>query len=108
MTKPEDSTIKIATSSIADGLDFACNLLSGSLSDEADNHPGKAANFLRTLTQYLEFRYVGELQLALEYLSEMGNDLSESATLNKKQFWSQLLWIAKEMGISTDVYDKHL
>lgn len=66
--------------------------------------PAKAPELLRYLAQYVEFRYVGELELGLEYLSDIGNML-ESGSFNSNQFWAQIVWVARHMGLEASTIE---
>jgi hypothetical protein len=63
-----DSSHKLAMTSAETGLDFACSLISNAISAEGKAKPEKAPQLLHELSSYVQFRYVGELELALEYL----------------------------------------
>ncbi len=102
MSNSNEPSRKISTTSVEDGLDFACSLLSGPISDEGESRPDKASLLLRTLTQYLTFRYVGELELALEYLADLARSLSTSPPSIQSQFWPQLCWVATELNLPTE------
>jgi len=101
-----DSTIKmkLATTSPEAGLDFACNLVAMALSREADSHPERACVILRTFTQYVEFRYVGELGLAAEYLADLGREISPATSFERQHFWLQMQWVAQSMGLPIQEY----
>ncbi len=101
MHRQEEHLNPIATSSVEDGLDFACSLLSSAISVEAEVHPEKAQPLLKELTQYIEFRYVGETLLALEYLSSIGQTCNLEP-VRGRQFWRQLGWVADQMELSTE------
>lgn len=88
----------IATSSIHAGLDFACNLLSNAIAAEGQSEPAKALQLLTELTNYIQFRYVGEEGLALESLSSLGQ-MCDAGTFQSNQFWSQMKWLASALGL---------
>lgn len=90
----------IAIHSIGEGLDFACNLLSKSLEHTADMKPDAAPLLLRTLAQYIRFRYAGEEGLALEHLAALANDLEQSEAVRWDQFWDQMDWLCERMHVS--------
>lgn len=92
---------KISTASIHEGLDFACSLLSSAIYAEAESDPSKACSLLQCLTRYIEFRYVGEPLLALEYLADLGRSCKQEND-RSMQFWRQLNWVAEEMQLSSD------
>ncbi len=77
---------KISTTSIGEGLDFACNLVSPALSELAQNKPDCTKELLDTLVSYIGFRYAGEDGLALEYLAHLGKDVAAISSFQKKQF----------------------
>lgn len=87
----------IATSSIQEGLDFACSLLSDAIAAKGRAEPAKAVPLLNELTSYIQFRYVGEEGLALESLSWLGRTCNVGAFRNS-QFWSQMKWLASACG----------
>lgn len=92
---------QIATTSVEEGLDFACNLISSAIYSEAESSAEKAQQLLHELTSYIQLRYVGELLLALEYLSGLGRSCNQ-ASFRSSQFWAQLKWVAVEMQLSTE------
>ncbi len=94
----------LATSSTEEGLDFACNLAVNGMLAIAEGNPAKAPELLRCLAQYVEFRYVGELQLALEYLADIGNSLKQES-FHSEQFWDQLRWVAQHMELESSEYE---
>lgn len=96
----QPSQPRIATHSIGEGLDFACNLLSKSLEHTADIKPDAAPLLLRTLAQYISFRYAGEDGLALEHLAALANDLGQSEVVRWDQFWEQMDWLCERMQVS--------
>jgi hypothetical protein len=103
MANTDPSTSKqIATRSVGEGLDFACNLLAGAMGRLADQRPEAASNILKTLAEYISYRYTGEDLLALEYLALLGRDLSGSAEVRWTQFWNQLEWVARQMDVSLE------
>lgn len=87
----------IATSSIHEGLDFACSLLSDAIAAAGQSEPAKAVLLLNALTSYIRFRYVGEEGLALESLSYLGH-MSDAGLFQSEQFWSQMKWLASACG----------
>jgi hypothetical protein len=91
----------ISTSSIEEGLDFACNLISAAIAKEGEAKPEKGQQLLNELTNYISLRYVGELVLALEYLVGLGNLCNED-NFRSSQFWSQIRWVADDMGLSSE------
>ncbi len=93
----------LATSSTEDGLDFACNLAVSGILAIAEHNPAKAPALLRLLAQYVEFRYVNELVLALEYLADIGNMLEQSSFCSE-QFWTQMRWVAQHMELDEAEY----
>ena len=95
-SSPEE---KIATSSVEEGLDFACSLISDAISKEGRAKQEKALQLLEELSSYVQLRYVGELGLALEYLAGLGHQCS-STGFKAPQFWSQLKWVAQKMELS--------
>jgi len=91
----------IATHSIEEGLDFACNLLAVGLSAEVRANPEGAAPVLESLSHYITLRYVGEFHLALEELSSLGAGCGDAA-FRHEQFLAQLAWLADAMHLTTE------
>jgi hypothetical protein len=104
MESDNTTKMKLATTSPEDGLDFACNLVATALSREADSHPERACDILRTFTQYVEFRYVGELELAAQYLADLGREISPATSFQRQHFWLQMQWVAQSMGLPAQEY----
>jgi hypothetical protein len=88
----------IATSSIQEGLDFACSLLSDAIAAEGRSGPAKAVQLLNELTSYIQFRYVGEEVLVIESLSWLGR-MCDVGAFRSNQFWSQMKWLASACGL---------
>jgi hypothetical protein len=88
----------LATTSEEEGLDFACNLAVRGLIGIAQLSPEKAPETLIHFAQYVQFRYAGELELALEYLSDIGHMLPQEQ-FRSEQFWAQMYWVAQRMGL---------
>ena len=100
------SAEQVATHSVGEGLDFACNLLASAMSRLADQHPEAASMILKTLAEYICYRYAGENLLALEYLVLLGRDLSGSAEVRWAQFSKQLEWVAHQMDVTLESIGK--
>ncbi len=92
----------LVISSVEDGLDFACNLFADGIMKFADRPASVTTNLLQHIAQYIEFRYVGEYLLALEYLSDIGNML-EHDSFRSEQFWAQISWIAQKIELEPEV-----
>ena len=101
--KEESQAEFIATSSVDEGLDFGCSLLSSAIAKAGDNKPDSANLLLRTLTQYIELRYAGELYLALKYLISLGKECNQE-DFRSKQFWAQISWNAEQMNLSSSEF----
>ncbi len=101
-----DTKMRLATSSPEAGLDFACQLIATALSSEADAQPERACRVLRTFSLYVEFRYVGELELAAEYLCDLGREISPATSFQRQQFWSQLQWVAQSLDLPAQEYEE--
>ncbi len=97
----------IATTSIGEGLDFACNLVSVSLSEVARQKPNLMKELLHYLTSYIVYRYAGEEELALECLKLLGEYTNNTPLFQQKQFWAQLIWVAEQMDVSKVEYEQH-
>lgn len=91
----------IATSSVHEGLDFACSLLSNAIAALGQSEPVKAGELLNELTNYIQFRYVGEEGLAIETLSLLGR-MCDAKLFRSDQFWSQMKWLASACGLEGD------
>jgi hypothetical protein len=100
------ATDQIATHSVSEGLDFACNLLASAMGRLADQRPEAASDVLKTLAEYISYRYAGEDLLALEHLVLLGRDLSGDAEVRWTQFWNQLQWLAGQMDASLESLGK--
>ena len=92
----------IATQSVGDGLDFACNLLACAIFRCADQRPEASHDILKALAEYVTYRYVGEDLLALESLVLLGRDLSSCSDTGWPQFWRQLEWVGQQMDVSLE------
>jgi hypothetical protein len=101
MSSPSSPEEKIATSSVEEGLDFACSLISDAISKQGRAKPEKALQLLEELSSYVQLRYVGELGLALEYLAELGS-LCSPDLFQSRQFWSQLRWLAEKIELTPE------
>lgn len=89
----------IATNSVGEGLDFACNLLADALARAAEDAPSTAPTLLRTLAEYVSLRYAGEYGLALEYLDMLAADVGTVARVQWGQFWAQMKWLSSQVGV---------
>ena len=101
MPSHESSAEKIATSSVEEEMDFACSLISDAIAEEGRAKPEKASELLQELTSYIQFRYVGEFELAVEYLAGFGTLFPRDSSRGQ-QFWSQLCWVAKKMELTSE------
>jgi hypothetical protein len=106
MESNDATKLKLTTSSAEEGLDFACHLIATALSTEADAHPECASRILRTFSQYVELRYVGELELAAEYLADLAREISPTMSFQRQQFWLQLQWVAQRLGLPAQDYEE--
>ena len=91
----------ISTTSIGEGLDFACSLASTAIARAGESRPANCGELLSALTAYIQFRYVGEEGLALEQLAWLGHRCA-AAEFRSEQFWSQVTWVAAEMDLGGD------
>jgi hypothetical protein len=98
MAMPPSVAAEITTSSVEEGLDFACSLASSAIAAAGEAQPESAQQILNELTSYVQLRYVGELVLALEYLAGMGHRCSPGS-FRSEQFWAQLRWVASQMQL---------
>ena len=92
MKSKETNEPQIATSSTEEGLDFACSLIVDAIIRYSEAHPEQAKELLQILANYIQFRYVGELGLAAEYLADIGVKVESGS-----QFARQMEWIEKRM-----------
>ena len=90
----------IATSSVEEGLDFACNLLVGAFEAVAVSDSGEARSTLSSLAQYLSFRYAGELGLAFEELAGLAEDLAPHMS-KSEQLQAQLRWLQISLQVES-------
>ena len=98
---PGDATHPgIATSSVEEGLDFACNLLVPALEAVASSGSGRAEDSLRVLANYLQLRYVGELGLAFELLSDLAGSLAPYIQ-RPEQMNDQLAWLLNSLQLES-------
>jgi hypothetical protein len=98
-------TPHIATASIEEGLDFACNLVSSAISAKSESSPEMSKQLLHELVRYIELRYVGEPLLALEYIAGLGN-ACDPAAFRSEQFWAQLRWVAGQMNLKSEEFQR--
>lgn len=100
---------QIATSSVEEGLDFAFNLACEAIPRVGQVYPEKAKQLLEGLASYVQYRYAGELLLAAECLSWLGNACDQADFQDwpfwghlRRQFWSQMRWVAEKMSLSPE------
>jgi|SRR5581483_1100307 len=93
---------RIATHSVGEGLDFACNLLTQALCLDARTRPEAAPELLGLLANYVSFRYAGEDELALSNLTSLAHAVRDSTEVRWNQFWPQMEWIARQMRIPVE------
>ena len=91
----------ISTTSIGEGLDFACSLASTAIARAGESCPENCGELLNSLTAYIQFRYVGEEGLAIEQLAWLGHRC-DAAEFRSEQFWSQMKWVAAAMDLDGD------
>ena len=91
----------ISTTSIGEGLDFACSLASTAIARAGESRPEDSGKLLNALTAYIQFRYVGEEGLAIEQLVWLGHRC-DAAEFRSEQFWSQMKWVAAAMDLDGD------
>ena len=94
---------QIATTSIEEGLDFAASLLARAVDARARIDSTRAPDLAAGLAQYISFRYVGELQLALEMICDLGNMCGRELT-TPEPFWRQAQWIAERLELKGENY----
>lgn len=87
----------IATSSVEDGFDFAAALVVAAVEARSDSDPNIAHELLKSLCRYVEWRYHGELGLALEMLSDLGASCHRELK-SPSQYWHQVSWLAAQLG----------
>jgi hypothetical protein len=92
---------QITTTSVEDGLDFACSLITDAIVQSSKIRPETAFSRLSELSDYIRLRYVGESGLALEYLAGLGHECRLDQA-RRIQFWSQIRWIAEAMQLGPD------
>lgn len=94
----EQRSYTLAQSSPEEGLDFACSLLSDAIRARAVARPELSQELLAALTNYVQFRYVGELGLAFEQLAFLGAS-SDELSRRREQFWAQMRWVATALQL---------
>lgn len=92
----------ISTTSIGEGLDFACSLASTAIARSGESSPESSGELLNALTAYIQFRYIGEEGLAIEQLAWLGHRC-DAAEFRSEQFWLQMKSVAAAMDL--DGYD---
>ena len=85
---------RIATHSLGEGLDFACNLLTSAVDGETRLRPERASILLRELTYYISVRYAGEDGLAFESLNDLAKEIGPDVEYPREQFRAQVQWCA--------------
>lgn len=90
---------RIATHSVGEGLDFACNLLVSGIDREVEQRPARAQDLLSGLTDYISLRYNGEDRLALEALECLAAGIGGEIEFQRGQYRAQVDWCAKTMGL---------
>jgi hypothetical protein len=100
MTLHSSERNPIATSSVEEGLDFACNLLADALSEEGRSASNKAPQLLSELAYYIQYRYAGEVLLALDCLAGLGRACSPHQPRGD-HFWLQIRWVASQLALSS-------
>lgn len=88
----------MATSSVSEGLEFGCNLLSSRIA-YMHAKPDLCVKLLSGLTCYISYQYAGEWGLALEALIETADMVDDEEWKTRLQFWAQLEWVAKQMNV---------
>ncbi|MCJ8313109.1 MAG: hypothetical protein HRU38_15350 [Saccharospirillaceae bacterium] len=94
--------LTISTNSVEEGLDFACSLISNCIIVTGETNPEKANEILFSLASFNQFRYVGELLLALHKLVDLGKFCEKFN--NEIQYWKQLHWVALELNLTSDEF----
>src|SRR5262245_45073789 len=90
---------RIATHSVGEGLDFACNLLVSGVDREVEKRPTHAQDLLCGLTDYIGLRYNGEDWLALEALECLAAGIGDEIEFQRGQYRAQVEWCVKTMGL---------
>lgn len=90
---------RIATHSLGEGLDFACNLLVSGIDREVEKRPARSQDLLSGLTHYISLRYNGEEWLALEALECLAAGIGDEVEFCREQYRAQVEWCAKAMGL---------
>ncbi len=97
---------QIATHTVGEGFDFACNLLANAIGHSTETRPEASPNILKTLAEYISFRYAGEDLLALEYLVLLGREFRDSAEVRWTQYWSQLEWVGRQLDVPLESLER--
>ena len=98
-------TESIATSSIAEGLDFAANLLASAIMFDSGEPSPQTRQQLQELAHYIQLRYVGETGLALEALVHLAHEY-DAASFRSQQFWTQVRWLSNGMRLSSQEFEE--
>ncbi|HVH18189.1 MAG TPA: hypothetical protein VNF72_07810 [Myxococcota bacterium] len=88
---------QIATSSIEEALDFAFNLLMGPIAATGRANPQLAVELLEQIENFVHPRYVGELEIALEYIEHFASLVRRERLHHRDQFARQLEWLRERI-----------
>jgi hypothetical protein len=97
MITEHQSLFPIVTSSVEEGLDFAASLLTNGIKAQVQLNVKEASDLAIGFSQYIQFRYVGELGLAYEYLLDIGVSCTNN-DYQRRHFFLQLDWVGQQMN----------
>ena len=80
---------RIATRSIGEGIEFACNLLVSGIDREVERRPARSQELLNGLTSYISLHYNGEEWLALEALECLAAGIGDEIDFCRGQYRAQ-------------------
>jgi len=86
-------SVRIATHSFEEGLDFAFNLLVSPLEEAGREDPRVAAELLTKIANFVHPRYAGEPRIALDAILDLYDAVSENEVRNRIQIELQIAWL---------------
>lgn len=87
----------IATSSVEEGLDFGFNLLIGTAADVGREDQALAQRILPLVQGFVQPRYAGELDIALDGLEALAECIAPQLQRNRTQIEAQLAWLREQL-----------
>lgn len=87
----------IATSSVAEGLDFGFNLLVGPAAKGGRDDGFLAQRLLSMIENFVHHRYAGEPEIALDALEELAVCVPLKYQRNRDQIEAQIAWLREQL-----------